>query len=73
MSVIVPLEQKRQLAERVVNGGYYTDGTDLFEVAGIGATGCVTVRSVSIGGTRCFDICDFRRWFWLVKHAEEAA
>lgn len=69
---IIPLHRKRQLATRIRLGGYYTDGRALFEIEGIGVTGCVTVRSAWNGGTRCFDITDFRRMFWLVRDPAES-
>lgn len=72
VSTVVPLHRKRQLATRIRVGSYYTDGRALFEIAGIGATGCVTVRSAWNGGTRCFDITDFRRMFWLVRDPGES-
>lgn len=64
---VVPLTKKRKLAERVVMDGYYADGVDLYEIVGVGATGCVTVRSVRTEIERCFDIVEFRKHLWLVQ------
>lgn len=62
------LEQKRALASRVILGGYYTDGQDLYATEAFGATGCVMFRAGRDGASlRCLSIEDFRARMWLVK------
>ena len=60
--------EKRLLARRVAEDGYYTDGCALYEIADVGkSTGCVTMRDCSSEEERCLAILDFRRIVWRVR------
>jgi hypothetical protein len=73
MRPVSDLNERRRLAARVLIGAYYTDGSRLYEIAAIGATGCVVFRDCCTGLDRCLSIEDFRARFWLVRQSSQEA
>jgi len=72
MTLVVPLDQKRLLASRIIIGNYYADGRSVVEVERIGSTGCIEFRDIRGGDSRCLDVTEFRRLFWLVAESQAA-
>lgn len=74
MAHLMPLlrhDEKQALQGRVIVGGYYTDGFDLYVVTALGANGCVTIEDcwppLEQHWERCLSIETFRIQLWLVR------
>lgn len=58
--------QPKGFTQRVVEGGYYTDGVDVYEVTDVHALGSVGLRNIATEQKRDVGIAALRRSYWLV-------